>query len=199
MRKPLIALIEYKAGNLASVSNALKRVDADFIITNKHNELERADGIIFPGVGHAQAAMESVLELNLQDFLGTTQKPLLGICVGMQLLFDGSEESEIPTLGIIPGYLKKFDTGQDKVPHMGWNKLRIDQNHPLLNGFNEHSWVYYVHSYYAPIVPETIAQTDYILPFSGVVAQKNIMGCQFHPEKSASDGEQFLRNFISLI
>jgi glutamine amidotransferase len=82
---------------------------------------------------------------------------------------------------------------------MGWNKLRIDQNHPLLNGFNEHSWVYYVHSYYAPIVPETIAQTDYILPFSGVVAQKNIMGCQFHPEKSASDGEQFLRNFISLI
>lgn len=199
MKKPQIALIEYKAGNLASVSNALKRIDADFIITNKHAELEKADGIIFPGVGHAQAAMESVLELNLHDFLSTTTKPLLGICVGMQLLFDGSEESEIPTLGLIPGFLKKFDTVQDKVPHMGWNTLQVSESHPLLAGFDEHSWVYYVHSFYAPVVKETIAQTEYILPFSGVVAKGNVMGCQFHPEKSASDGERFLRNFIRLI
>ncbi|TNE74440.1 imidazole glycerol phosphate synthase subunit HisH [bacterium] len=196
---PKIALIEYKAGNLASVSNALKRIGAEFIITNKHSELEKADGIIFPGVGHAQAAMESVLELNLQDFLCTTSKPVLGICVGMQLLFDSSEESKIPTLGLIPGHLQKFDTKQDKVPHMGWNKVQKTSSHPLLDGFDEHSWVYYVHSFYAPIVPETIAQTDYILPFSGVVAKDNIMGCQFHPEKSAHDGERFLKNFIGLL
>lgn len=199
MKKPQIALIEYKAGNLASVSNALKRIDADFIITNKHDELEKADGIIFPGVGHAQAAMESVLELNLQDFLCTTSKPLLGICVGMQLLFDGSEESQIPTLGIIPGYLKKFDTAQNKVPHMGWNRLQIQKNHPLLDGFKENSWFYYVHSFYAPVVHETLAITEYIVPFSSVVAKGNVLGCQFHPEKSAADGERFLRNFIKMI
>ena len=197
--KPKIAVIEYKAGNLASVSNALKRIDADFIITNIHSELEKADGILFPGVGHAQAAMESIIELNLHEFLTTTSKPLLGICVGMQLLFESTEESTIPTLGLISGRLKKFDSKLDKVPHMGWNRNTHHGNHPLLNGFNEESWFYYVHSYYAPVVPETLASCEYITPFTGIVAKGNVMGCQFHPEKSAEAGERFLKNFIELL
>jgi len=200
LKKPKLAIIEYKAGNLASVSNALKRIDAYFEITHDLNKLEAADGIIFPGVGHAQAAMESVLELNLQEFLKSTRKPVLGICVGMQLLFDSTEESEIPSLELISGRLKKFDSSLDKVPHMGWNKIQIKQeSHPLLLGLNESSWFYYVHSYYAPVVPETIASCEYITPFSAITAKENVMGCQFHPEKSAKDGEQFLRNFIGLI
>lgn len=200
MKKPKLAIIEYKAGNLASVSNALKRIDADFEITHDLNKLNKADGIIFPGVGHAQAAMESVLELNLQEFLKSTRKPILGICVGMQLLFDSTEESEIPSLELISGRLKKFDSKLDKVPHMGWNKIQIrDAAHPLLVGLNESSWFYYVHSYYAPVVTETIASCEYITPFSAITAKDNVMGCQFHPEKSAKDGEQFLKNFIGLI
>lgn len=197
--KPKIAVIEYKAGNLASVANALKRIDADFLITNNHNELQSADGIIFPGVGHAQAAMESVLELHLHEFLTTTKKPLLGICVGMQLLFDSTEESTIPTLGLISGRLKKFDSSCDKVPHMGWNRHQILENHPLLAGLDATSWFYYVHSYYAPVVAETLASCEYSLPFTGIVAKGNVMGCQFHPEKSAESGERFLKNFIGLI
>lgn len=196
---PKIALIEYKAGNLASVSNALKRIDANFFISNEISALKQADGIIFPGVGHAQAAMESVIELGLEDFLKTTQKPVLGICVGMQLLFDSSEESAIPSLGMISGRLKRFDSKLDKVPHMGWNKISTVSSHPLLDGINETSWFYFVHSYYAPVVQETIAQSNYILPFSAIVAKNNVMGSQFHPEKSGSDGERFLKNFLSLV
>jgi glutamine amidotransferase len=196
---PKLAVIQYKAGNIASVSNALKRIEANFVITNNINELQQADGIIFPGVGHAQAAMESIIELGLKDFLLTTVKPILGICVGMQLLFDSTEESEIPSLEMIPGRLKRFDSSLDKVPHMGWNTLSIDSNHPLLSGLSDNSWFYFVHSYYAPVVKQTIASSEYILPFSAVVAQNNIMGCQFHPEKSGPDGERFLRNFVDLL
>jgi glutamine amidotransferase len=196
----MIAIIDYKAGNLASVANAFRRLDTDFIITNKIADLEQSDGIIFPGVGHAYAAMSAVNEVQLDGWLKQTKKPLLGICLGMQLLFEGSEEGDTKTLGIIPGYLKKFDSAKGKVPHMGWNTFNtFKDDHPLLKGLSKDSYFYYVHSYYAPVNEATIATCDYINPFASVVVKDNFFGVQFHPEKSGESGEILLKNFLSLV
>lgn len=196
----MIAIIDYKAGNLASVSNAFKRLKTEFVITNKEKELERADGIIFPGVGHAYAAMNALKEHNLDRWLKNTTKPLLGICLGMQLLFESSEEGDTHTLGIIPGRLKKFDSTKGKVPHMGWNSFTdMNDQHPLLKGITKNNYFYYVHSYYAPINEACIASCDYINPFASVVSSNNFYGVQFHPEKSGDAGEIILKNFLELV
>lgn len=194
----MIGIINYKAGNLASVANALKRLDAEYVISDDTGTLEQARGIIFPGVGHAEPAMQSLQENGLDSWLGTTSKPVLGICLGMQLLYEESEEGSTAGLGLIPGKLKKFNASLKKVPHMGWNTFTETGSHPLLKGIGRDDYFYYVHSYYAPRTPQTIATCHYIQPFAAAVAQENIMGVQFHPEKSGRPGERLLRNFLDM-
>ncbi|MDZ7681878.1 MAG: imidazole glycerol phosphate synthase subunit HisH [Fodinibius sp.] len=195
----MIAVINYEAGNLASVSNALKRLDEPHVITNKRHELNEADGIIFPGVGHAKPAMESLKKNNLDQWLKNTNKPVLGICLGMQLLFESSEEGDSKGLGIIPGRLKKFDSSVDKVPHMGWNTFVDINSHPLLDSLTNEEYFYYVHSYFAPMGDFTAASCSYIEKFSAVVCKDNFMGVQFHPEKSGKAGSLLLQNFLHIV
>lgn len=195
----MIAIINYEAGNLASVSNALERLDEPYVITDKQNELDKADGVIFPGVGHAKPAMESLKKNNLDQWLREATKPVLGICLGMQLLFESSEEGDAKGLGIIPGRLRKFDSSVDKVPHMGWNRFKETHAHPLLDSLSNEQYFYFVHSYFAPMSDYTIASCDYIEDFSAVVCKDNFMGVQFHPEKSGNAGSLLLQNFLHYV
>ncbi|RNC85946.1 MAG: imidazole glycerol phosphate synthase subunit HisH [Balneola sp.] len=195
----MIGLIKYRAGNIASVSNALDRLDIDYFLAQTPEELEKADAIIFPGVGHAGAAMESLQENGLDEWLKQTDKPVLGICVGMQLLYESSAEGETHGLGIIPGRLERFDESQEKVPHMGWNTFRINRDNPLLEGIEEDDFVYFVHSYFAPENECSVASCSYIHPFSAVVEKDNFFGVQFHPEKSGKVGARILQNFANYV
>jgi len=195
----MIGIIKYQAGNLTSVSNALKRLEADHFISDDPDELEKADGIIFPGVGHAGAAMDDLRSRDLDVWLKNTRKPVLGICLGMQLLYESSEEGDSNTLGLIPGRLKKFDSSKAKVPHMGWNQFEPRLDHPLLKGIDHEQFLYYVHGYYAPANDHTIATCKYIKDFAAVVAKDNFMGVQFHPEKSGSVGSLLLQNFLDMV
>lgn len=197
--KPKIAIIDYKAGNLASVHHALTRIGADHFFSHNSDELAEADGVIFPGVGHAKPAMESLEETGVDQFIKTTKQPLLGICLGMQLLFSSSEEGDSDGLGLFEGRLKKFSGDNLKVPHMGWNIFAKLEPHPLVKNIRAKNHFYYVHSYYAPVIEESIGVTQYGNPFTSIVARDNIYGVQFHPEKSGAIGEQLLTNFINLI
>lgn len=195
----MIGIIKYQAGNLTSVSNALDRLQADYFISDQIDELEKADAIIFPGVGHAAAAMDDLRSKDLDIWLKQTKKPVLGICLGMQLFYDSSEEGDCKTLGIIPGRLKKFDSTKAKVPHMGWNSFSSMNRHPLLQGIEENHFFYYVHGYYAPTNDCTLASCNYIQDFTAVVSKDNFLGVQFHPEKSGEVGSLLLQNFVSLV
>ena len=195
----MIAIIRYKAGNIASVSNALDRLGAHYFFAESPQELESARAVIFPGVGHAQAAMQSLQELGIDEWLKNTRKPVLGICVGMQLLYEGSSEGDTKGLGIIPGNMKKFESDTQKVPHMGWNTVQKLKNHHLIHGLEDEKHLYFVHSYYAPVTDYTIASCDYINPFSAAVVKDNFMGVQFHPEKSGNVGSKVLQNFLDLV
>jgi glutamine amidotransferase len=195
----MIAIINYGAGNIASVKNALSRFGVNYCLTNNIEELERADGIIFPGQGHFGMAMKSLKQTGLDNWLKETTKPILGICVGMQLMFEGSEESDVAGLGILPGTLKKFDQNAVKVPHMGWNTLVGKQSHPLIDSFNEKHFFYFVHSYYAPVSELTLASCSYEQEFSAVVARDNYLGVQFHPEKSGREGALLIQNFMQMV
>lgn len=195
----MIGIIKYKAGNLASVTNALDRLSADYFVSDEPEEIDKADGIIFPGVGHAGAAMDDLRAKDLDIWLKNTTKPVLGICLGMQLLFESSEEGDSATLGIIPGRLKKFDATQAKVPHMGWNQFKVLKNHDLINGIDDEKFLYYVHGFYAPSNEYTLASCHYIRDFAAVVARDNFMGVQFHPEKSGQVGSLLLQNFLVLV
>ena len=195
----MIGIIKYQAGNLASVSNALDRLGADYFISDDPNELEKADGIIFPGVGHAASAMDDLRSRDLDVWLKNTSKPVLGICLGMQLLYESSEEGNCKTLGLIPGHLKKFDASEAKVPHMGWNQFSTTKDHHLIKGIDNLQFLYYVHGYYAPNSDHTLASCKYINDFTAVVAKDNFMGVQFHPEKSGQVGSHLLQNFLDLV
>lgn len=192
----MTSIIDYKAGNLASVSNALTRLGVEHRVTYNISELDNSDAIIFPGVGHANAAMNALRERNLIEWLKSTRKPVLGVCLGMQLLFDSSEEGDSQGLGLIPGRLRKFDDTLVKVPHMGWNGFSGFSEHPMLKGLSSESQMYYVHSYYAPVNTFTVAACEYQLEFASVVHRDNFYGAQFHPEKSGANGETLLRNFL---
>jgi len=195
----MIAIIDYKAGNLMSVSNALLRIGADFQVTWKREVLDRADAVIFPGVGHAESAMQALEERDLVSWLQHTTKPVLGICLGMQLLYESSAEGDTRGLGVLPGRLERFDESRGKVPHLGWNAFSELRDHPLLDGLRAEQQMYYVHSYYAPVTGDTVASCDYQLPFTAVAARGNFMGAQSHPEKSGENGEVLLRNFLKMV
>ncbi len=194
----MIGIIDYKAGNTASVANALKRLDSDFCITSDKTVLDECSGIIFPGVGHAKSAMQALRDAGLTEWLTQTSKPVLGICLGMQLLYEHSEEGNSAGLGLVPGILKRFRSDLEKVPHMGWNTFgTVSESHPLMQGITPGDYFYYVHSYFAPVTPDSIGTCRYAgVEFTSACARNNFCGVQFHPEKSGPAGERLLVNFI---
>jgi glutamine amidotransferase len=194
-----IAIVKYNAGNIQSVKYALERLGVIPTVTDNHEVLKSADKVIFPGVGEAATAMRYLHEANLVQLLPTLQQPMLGICLGLQLMCRHSEEGNVNGLGIFDISVRRFQPQkiQQKVPHMGWNTIQQLKS-PLMKNLDENSFVYFVHSYYAPVCEHTIATCDYILPFSAALHKDNFYAAQFHPEKSSTVGEQILRNFLAL-
>jgi glutamine amidotransferase len=193
-----IAVIQYNAGNIHSVLSALHRLGFKGILTDNPEIIKSSDKVIFPGVGEARSTMNHLREKGLDEIIKNLTQPVLGICLGMQLLCKHSEEKNTDCLGIIPLEVKKFIPRQkENVPHVGWNTLLNTQN-LLFEGLPENSFAYFVHSYYAALGPETIAQTDYIFPFSAAVQKDNFYATQFHPEKSGWVGEKILSNFLNI-
>ncbi|MGM0506876.1 MAG: imidazole glycerol phosphate synthase subunit HisH [Bacteroidota bacterium] len=192
----MIGIVQYRAGNLASVSNALDRLEVPYRISDDPEVLEECQAILFPGVGHAGSAMDDLRRRGLDQWLRETTKPLLGICLGMQLLYESSEEGETETLGLLPGRLQRFDSTDRKVPHMGWNQIHTLADHPLLEGIKEREYFYFVHSYYAPVTNQTLARSDYDGDFAAIAGEGRVTGVQFHPEKSSGAGLRLLRNFV---
>jgi glutamine amidotransferase len=196
----MIAIIKYNAGNIQSVQYALQRLGVNALVTDNHEEIRNADKVIFPGVGNANSAMESLRKKNLDNVIKQLKQPVLGICVGMQLMCKHSEENNTECLGIVDLEVKKFSSPQInafKIPQIGWNIIQNFRS-PLFEGIKENAFVYYVHSYYAGIGIETIATTDYIVSYSAVIQKDNFYGVQFHTEKSAEVGERILLNFLNL-
>ena len=194
-----IAIIKYNAGNVQSVQYALERLGYNSIVTDDHAVIRNAGKVIFPGVGNAFSAMQSLQQHDLDELIKQLTQPVLGICVGMQLLCNHSEENNTKGLGIIDLNVKKFVAREKnfKIPHMGWNSI-YGLSSPLFEGVKENDFVYYVHSYYAELGEDTIATTDYILPYSAVVQKNNFYGVQFHTEKSAGVGDRILSNFLKI-
>jgi len=198
-----VAIIKYNAGNVQSVLYALQRLSIDATVTDDHDEIKMADKVIFPGVGHAASAMEYLKKRKLDNLIISLQQPVLGICLGLQLLCKSSEEGNTKCLGIFNTEVRKFDDSvfqnknlvPVKIPHMGWNTI----NHlssKLMKGIPDDSYVYFVHSFYAEVCDETVATADYIQPFSAALHKDNFYGVQFHTEKSAQVGEKILSNFL---
>ena len=192
----MIAIIKYNAGNIKSVENALLRLGYECIVTNKESEILRADKVIFPGVGEASSAMKNLKEKNLDQIIPQLEQPVLGICLGLQLMCKHSEEGNTNGLGIFDTTVKKFQP-KEIVPHMGWNNSSQFKGE-LFQGIHSNSDFFFVHSYYAERCEETIGVCDYILPFSSALQKNNFYAVQFHPEKSATVGAQLLKNFITL-
>ena len=192
-----IAIIRYNAGNIQSVSFALERLGVDFSITGDAEEIRSADKVIFPGVGEASTTMDYLRENKLNSVIRGLRQPVLGICLGMQLMCKHSEENDTECLGVFDQPVRKFiPSGDLKVPHMGWNQLHLRDGwiDPALEGAN----AYFVHSYYVPVNPHTAAVTEYIEPFSAAIHRDNFYAVQFHPEKSAEAGELVLKSFLKL-
>lgn len=189
-----IAIVRYNAGNIKSVANALERIGVRYRVTDDGDELKSADRVIFPGVGAAGSAMEYLRATGLDRTLTSLTSPVLGICLGMQLLCTRSEEGDTETLGIISGEVQRF-VEPEKVPHMGWSRV-TNLNHPIFSGIAEGSYFYFVHSYRLEQCNETIATCMYGDVFSAAAASRNFVGVQFHPEKSADAGERLLKNFL---
>jgi len=193
----MIAIIDYNAGNSHSVQNALGRLGAESIVTADVKLIRAAGKVIFPGVGHAHAAMQYLRESGLDKVIVALQQPVLGICLGLQLLCRHSEEGDTQCLSIFDAEVKQFQPAGLKVPHVGWNSL-VQQTGILLKGIAEGEYLYYVHGFYAGIGSDTTAVTSYILPFSAAMQHNNFYGVQFHPEKSGRAGERILNNFLSI-
>ena len=193
-----IAIIDYNAGNVQSVLFAMERLGVEAVLTDDHDTIRSAEKVIFPGVGEANTTMAYLRERGLDELIRSLTQPVLGICLGMQLLCEHSEENDTPCLGIIPQKVVRFRPANgEKVPHIGWNSIRSLKNGvftPNLEG----DYVYFVHSYYVEAGPYTTATTDYVLPFSSGLQKDNFYATQFHPEKSGKVGEAILRNFLGL-
>jgi glutamine amidotransferase len=192
----MIAIIDYVAGNVKSVANAVRRLGFETIITSDFEEIRNAEKVIFPGVGEASTAMKYLKQKNLEKLIPTLKQPFLGICLGQQLLCDFSEEGATKCLGIFDLKVKEFPS-TDIVPHMGWNNLQKLQG-PLFEGISEADNFYFVHSYYCEVGEFTTSECDYILPFSATLQKDNFYGTQFHPEKSGDVGSKILENFLKL-
>lgn len=194
-----VAIIKYNAGNIYSVDYALKRLGITPVITADPELITKADKVIFPGVGEAFTTMEYLKAHQMTDLIRGLKQPVLGICLGMQLMCRYSEEGNADCLGIFDVDVKRFipQRHEDKVPHMGWNTI-TDLKGGLFSPALEKQFVYFVHSYYVPLNADTAATTEYILPFSASLHKDNFYATQFHPEKSGSVGEQILKNFLNL-
>lgn len=197
----MIAVVDYKAGNLTSVLKALRAVGAEPVLTDEPETVAKAGKVILPGVGHFTATQflrDRGLEQAIRERV-TAGVPFLGICVGLQWLFEGSTEApDTSGFGAFEGMCERFRTTEMKVPHVGWNLLEIREGSKLLAGIEQHAFVYFTHSYCAPVVNNTVAVTEYGQPFTAAVERDNVMGVQFHPEKSATAGRQVLENFVRL-
>lgn len=193
-----VAIVKYNAGNIYSVVNAMKRLGINPILTDDAEMLQKANRVLFPGQGQAKEAMEYLKAHQLDQVIKNLTQPVLGICVGQQLLCRHSEEGDVDCIGIFDVDVKRFkpQKHEDKVPAMGWNEL-YDLKTDLYKGLS-HPYSYFVHSFYVPLCEETIATADYILPYSASLHKDNFYTCQFHPEKSGKVGEQILRNFLDL-
>ena len=209
----MIAIVNYDTGNIRSVTNALARVGCtDWVYTDDKRLLTTADKVILPGVGEASTAMAKLAERGLDSLIPILTQPVLGICVGTQLMCQSSEEGDVDCMGIFRTRVRKFQPEKqqdgklsivnrqlsiEKVPHMGWNQI-TDLRTPLFNHIDEGAYIYYVHSYYPELCDDTIATSHYINAFSGALGRDNFFGTQFHPEKSGSVGAQILKNFLEL-
>jgi imidazole glycerol-phosphate synthase subunit HisH len=193
-----VVLLKYNAGNVQSVLYALERIGVDAVVTDDHDEIRSADRVLFPGVGEALSAMQSLQEKNLDKLIPELKQPVLGICVGLQLLCAHSEERDTKGLGVFDVKVKKFSSRPGlKIPQIGWNAI-YDLQTPLFGNVKENSYIYYVHSYYAELCKWTIAKSDYGIEYSASLHKDNFYGVQFHTEKSADAGEQILKNFINI-
>ena len=192
-----IAIVKYNAGNVESVKNALNRLNVEPVLTDDAEILKAADKVIFPGVGEASSAMNYLRSRNLDAVIKSLRQPVLGICLGMQLLCEFSDENETNCLGILPYRVRKFASGALKVPQMGWNNI-FDLQTNLFAGVDEDSYMYFVHSYYVESGTETIATCDYGEKFSAAVRHENFYAVQFHAEKSGAAGAKILENFLKI-
>lgn len=192
-------IIKYNAGNIQSVLFALERIGVEASVTDDVEQIEAADKIIFPGVGEASTAMTYLKERKLDQLITSLQQPVLGICLGMQLMCAFSEENNTACLGIFDERVEKFSSNdqQLKIPQIGWNNI-VDLKTDLFKGVNDQSYCYFVHGYYAALGKHTIATANYGLAYSAALKKENFYGVQFHPEKSAAVGEQIIKNFIEL-
>lgn len=193
----MIAIIKYNAGNVQSVQYALERIGASSVVTDDETIIRNASKVIFPGVGHANAAMAYLRQRELDKVIVSLQQPVLGICLGLQLLCNHSEEGDTKCMGVFDTEVKLFQSTTLKIPQIGWNNIYGYQS-VLFKGLRENAFVYTVHSYYAAACNETTAKTDYALPYSAALQKNNFYAVQFHPEKSGKVGEAILKNFIEL-
>ena len=194
----MIVIVDYKMGNLRSVENALRRLGAEFVVTADADEIKRADRVLLPGVGNAAEAMQNLRDADLVDVIRSLRRPVLGICVGMQVMCRHSEEGDVDCLNIFDSRVKRFVPAPDvKVPHMGWNQIGNLES-KLFKGLDGGSYVYFVHSYYPELCPDTIATSRHGVMFSAALKYENFYGTQFHPEKSGDVGERIIENFLKL-
>ena len=198
-----LVIIKYNAGNIQSVLYALERIGVSAVVTDDYEQIKNADKVIFPGVGEASSAMRYLKEHKLDTVIKDLKQPVLGICLGMQLMCSYSEENDTTCLGIFDEQVRHFSSGNGgpsrgfKVPQIGWNNI-FNLKTNLFAGLPENSYCYFVHGYYAALGEHTMATADYIQPYSAALHRDNFYGVQFHPEKSAKAGEQILKNFLSL-
>lgn len=191
-----IVIINYGAGNIQSIKFAIKRLGYEAVLSDNVEEIKAADKVIFPGVGEASSAMQKLRESGLDTLVPTLKQPVLGICLGMQLMCNSTEEGNTEGLGVFDVAVKRFNS-EEKVPQIGWNQIRNFKSE-LFDGVEDDSYIYLVHSFYAPICNETVCETDYRINYSTALQKDNFYGTQFHPEKSSDVGEKILSNFLSL-
>lgn len=197
----MTTIVDYGAGNLRSVQNTLDELGASYKVTNQPEDVQAADKLLLPGVGHFGQMMASLDQLHLRDAIGERVRagvPLLGICLGLQCLFEGSEEAnERKGFGFLKGQIRRF-TGDIRIPHMGWNSLDAVRPAKLLRGIGEQPFTYFAHSFYAPVTEATAATCTYSVPYTAILEQGNLFGVQFHPEKSGPVGLRIVKNFLDL-